>query len=59
MKTYRVTLMVDEKWLAFLDEAYSHVYDNEIFMFEHVSEPFESTPPMSEEQFLAIIGGHE
>lgn len=60
VKTWRITLVVDEGWLNAINEMTSYVEDGEVCFWEHVSDPVEEDPDkywMTEEQYLGILEG--
>lgn len=62
MKTWRITLVVDNEWLNTIDEVTSYVESGEVCFWESVSDPMEENPEkywMTEEEFQSILNGED
>lgn len=62
VKTWRITLVVDEGWLNAINEMTSYVEDGEVCFWESVSDPIEVDPErylMTEDEFLSILDGED
>ena len=58
VKTYRVTLIVDQGWLDAISDVTSYVEDGEVCIWDHVSDPVEEDPEkywMTDEEFAALL----